>query len=114
MTRRRHGRAPRKRQDRSRLGFPPARKSQSLHFAREVHAGALDAVPICVVDTPEDLAAAFFLHVPAAGVRAADRESSSFATVFECACVHTDRSIPLRRPSLCKFGVTIAANVLLF
>ena len=69
-------------------GFAPAGLPQFLHFAGEIHASALDAMPVGVVDAPDDLAATFFLHVPAARVGAADREPTSLATVFECACVH--------------------------
>jgi hypothetical protein len=69
-------------------GLAPAGLPQFLHFAREVHAGALDAVPVGVVDTPDDLAAAFLLHVPAARVGAEDREASSLTTMFESTCVH--------------------------
>ena len=70
-------------------GFAPAGLPQFVHFAGEVHARALDAVPVGVVDAPDHLAAAFFFHIPAAGVGAADGGPSSFTSVFEGTCIHT-------------------------
>ena len=70
-------------------GFAPAGLPEFVHFPGEVHARALDSVPVGVVNAPDDLAATFLLHVPAAGVGAANREAPSLTAVFKCACVHT-------------------------